>query len=129
MINATTTYFVDQFSLDIGSSAVTRSIFWIMGIFLHTLSEYCSNWVNFKVGTKKRIFVQFVLFLLEGVCIIIFSFMNSLMSTVVTFITMSVLNLYVQRSYNIKVMIRFLTTLDVVIMMLYWKINNLYHLW
>jgi len=93
MNNAAATYFVDKFELETSTAAAIASIFGFMNIFARGLGGYVSDWANVKIGMKGRIWVQLILLLLEGICIIIFAFMDSLWSSIML---LTIFSIFVQ---------------------------------
>lgn len=93
MNNAAASYFVDRFDLTISTAAAIASIFGFMNIFARGLGGYSSDWANEKVGMKGRIWVQFILLLLEGICIIIFAMMDTLWAAIMV---LTIFSIFVQ---------------------------------
>ena len=61
-----------------------------MNIFARGLGGYCSDKANEKIGMKGRIWVQLILLLLEGICILIFAVMDSLWAAILMLTLFSV---------------------------------------
>ena len=93
MNNAATSYFVDKFDLPLSTAAAIASIFGFMNIFARGLGGFSSDKANEKIGMKGRIWVQMILLLLEGICIIIFAMMDSLWGAIVL---LTVFSIFVQ---------------------------------
>lgn len=93
MNNAAASYFVDKFDQKTTTAAAIASIFGFMNIFARGLGGYFSDWANEKIGMKGRIWVQLILLLAEGVCILIFSVMDSLWSAI---LVLTIFSIFVQ---------------------------------
>ena len=90
MNNAAASYFVDRFDLETTTAAAIASVFGFMNIFARGLGGYCSDKANEKIGMKGRIWVQLILLLLEGICILIFAVMDSLWAAILMLTLFSV---------------------------------------
>lgn len=93
MNNAAASYFVDRFDLSTSTAAAIASVFGFMNIFARGLGGYCSDVANEKIGMKGRIWVQLILLLLEGICILIFAEMSSLWSAI---LVLTIFSIFVQ---------------------------------
>lgn len=93
MNNAAASYFVDKFELQLPTAAAIASIFGFMNIFARGLGGYCSDIANEKIGMKGRIWVQLILLLLEGICILIFAMMEQLWSAI---LVLTIFSIFVQ---------------------------------
>lgn len=93
MNNAAASYFVDRFDLTTGTAAAIASIFGFMNIFARGLGGFCSDKASEKIGMKGRIWVQLILLLLEGICILIFAVMNSLWAAI---LMLTIFSIFVQ---------------------------------
>jgi len=93
MNNAAASYFVDRFDLSTSTAAAIASVFGFMNIFARGLGGYCSDILNEKIGMKGRIWVQLILLLLEGICILIFAVMSSLWSAI---LVLTIFSIFVQ---------------------------------
>jgi len=90
MNNAAASYFVDKFDLNIATASAIASIFGFMNIFARGLGGFSSDKANDKIGMKGRIWVQLILLLLEGICIIIFALMDSLAAAIILLLIFSI---------------------------------------
>jgi len=93
MNNAAASYFVDKFDIKIETAAAIASVFGFMNIFARGLGGYVSDKLNEKLGMKGRIWTQFILLFLEGVCIILFAAMNNLYAAIVV---LTIFSIFVQ---------------------------------
>ena len=93
MNNAAASYFVDRFDLTTSTAAAIASIFGFMNIFARGLGGYCSDKANERIGMQGRIWVQLILLLLEGICILVFAVMNSLWSAI---LLLTIFSIFVQ---------------------------------
>lgn len=93
MNNAAATYFAENFGLTTSTAAAIASIFGFMNIFARGLGGYCSDKMNEKMGMKGRIWTQLILLLLEGVCILIFAFMEEVWSSI---LVLTIFSIFVQ---------------------------------
>jgi len=93
MNNAAASYFVDRFDLTTSTAAAIASIFGFMNIFARGLGGYCSDKANERIGMQGRIWVQLILLLLEGICILIFAVMNTLWSAI---LLLTIFSIFVQ---------------------------------
>mmetsp|Transcript_10214 Transcript_10214/g.24816 ORF Transcript_10214/g.24816 Transcript_10214/m.24816 type:complete len:505 (-) Transcript_10214:349-1863(-) len=93
MNNAAASYFVDQFGQSTTTAAAIASVFGFMNIFARGLGGYFSDWANEKIGMNGRIWVQFILLLAEGICILIFALMQSLWSAI---LVLTIFSIFVQ---------------------------------
>lgn len=93
MNNAAASYFVDKFDLETSTAAAIASIFGFMNIFARGLGGYFSDRANEKIGMKGRIWVQLILLLLEGICILIFAVMESLWAAI---LLLTIFSIFVQ---------------------------------
>jgi NNP family nitrate/nitrite transporter-like MFS transporter len=93
MNNAAASYFVDEFDLDTSTAAAIASIFGFMNIFARGLGGYFSDRANEKIGMKGRIWVQLILLLLEGICILIFAVMDTLWAAI---LVLTIFSIFVQ---------------------------------
>jgi len=93
MNNAAASYFVDRFDLSISNAAAIASIFGFMNIFARGLGGWLSDKANDKIGMKGRIWVQLLLLLAEGICILIFAVMDTLWAAI---LLLTVFSIFVQ---------------------------------
>ena len=93
MNNAAASYFVDRFDQKTSTAAAIASVFGFMNIFARGLGGYFSDWANEKIGMKGRIWVQLILLLAEGICILIFAVMESLWSAI---LVLTIFSIFVQ---------------------------------
>lgn len=93
MNNAAASYFVDQFDQKTSTAAAIASVFGFMNIFARGLGGYVSDWANERIGMNGRIWVQFILLLAEGICILIFALMQSLWSAI---LVLTIFSIFVQ---------------------------------
>ena len=93
MNNAAASYFVNRFDLTTSTAAAIASIFGFMNIFARGLGGYFSDIANEKMGMKGRIWVQLLLLLFEGICILIFAMMESLWSAI---LVLTIFSIFVQ---------------------------------
>jgi MFS transporter, NNP family, nitrate/nitrite transporter len=89
MNNAAAMYFKDEFGLSTESAAATASIFsWIL-LFARALGGAISDMANARYGMQGRIAVHTVFLVFEGAFVILFSYTNSLGSSIVVMIIFS----------------------------------------
>jgi NNP family nitrate/nitrite transporter-like MFS transporter len=93
--NIAALYFHDQFQLGVATAGLIASLFGLMNIFARTLGGIFSDIFARRHGFMGRIQFFFAVLLLEGIALIIFSQMNSLIFAILTLITFS---LFVQMS-------------------------------
>lgn len=93
MNNAAASYFLNKFDLSTSTAAAIASIFGFMNLFARGLGGYFSDMANKKIGLKGRIWVQLILLLLEGICILIFAMMESLWSAI---LVLTIFSIFVQ---------------------------------
>ena len=95
MTNATALYMKEEFGLDTASAAAVASIFGIMNLFARGLGGYGSDFLNARYGTKGRVVWQGFTLFLEGCGIILFAYMDTLPTAILSLIFLS---LWVQAS-------------------------------
>ena len=98
MFSATAIYFIDRFGLGIGSASAITSIFGILNLFAQALGGYLSDRANRKYGMRGRVWLQLALLVSQGICIILFAFMNSMWSAIAVLLIMSILTISAQGS-------------------------------
>ena len=82
--NIATLYFVDNFNLGLKEAGIIAGTFGMMNIFARALGGIFGDRAGKKLGLKGRIMVLGIFLLLEGVGIIIFSSMDTLVWAIIT---------------------------------------------
>lgn len=82
--NIATLYFVDNFNLGLREAGIIAGLFGMMNIFARALGGIFGDKAGNKYGLKGRIFILGIFLLFEGLGIILFSQMASLVWAVVT---------------------------------------------
>jgi NNP family nitrate/nitrite transporter-like MFS transporter len=95
MTNATALYMKDEFGLDTASAAAVASIFGIMNVFARGLGGFGSDYFNSRYGTNGRVVWQSLTLFLQGSGIVLFAYMDTLTSAILSLIYLS---LWVQAS-------------------------------
>lgn len=93
MNNAAASYFVDKFGLETSEAAAIASVFGFMNIFARGLGGFLSDLANKRIGMKGRIWVQLILLLLEGICILIFAVVEDLP---IAILVLTIFSIFVQ---------------------------------
>jgi NNP family nitrate/nitrite transporter-like MFS transporter len=93
MNNAAASYFVDEFALPTSTASAVASIFGFMNIFARGLGGFVSDKAMGKIGMKGRILTQMMFLLLEGICIFIFSVVDSLWAAI---LMLTIFSIFVQ---------------------------------
>lgn len=71
-------YYHDHFGLSLQAAGLFASLFGLMSLFARTLGGYCSDMVARRFGLAGRVHLLFVVILLEGIGLAIFSQMTVL---------------------------------------------------
>lgn len=82
--NIATLYFVDNFQLGLKEAGLIAGLFGMMNIFARALGGIFGDKAGKKFGLKGRIFILGIFLLLEGLGIILFSQMDSLIWAIAT---------------------------------------------
>jgi NNP family nitrate/nitrite transporter-like MFS transporter len=82
-------YFKDVFGLSTETSAAMASIFGWMNLFARGAGGFMSDMINFKMGMRGRILLQFIMLACEGVMVLIFSNTDSLAAAIVSLVFFS----------------------------------------
>ena len=89
MNNIAVMYFVDNFDLGLKTAGVIAGLFGLMNLFARTTGGYISDKFGIRSGLKGRIKWLFIVMLLEGVALMVFSRMEMLPLAIVTLILFS----------------------------------------
>lgn len=93
--NIAAIYYFDTFELSLGTAGLIAGLFGLMNIFARTLGGVFSDLFAAKNGLKGRVAFLFLALFIEGLALILFSQMGTL---VVAIATMIVFSLFVQMS-------------------------------
>ena len=88
--NVAALYFHDRFSLGLAAAGVIAGLFGMMNIFARTLGGYFSDRVGARWGVTGRVRLLFLLVLVEGAALVLFSRIGVLAAAVATMIVFSV---------------------------------------
>lgn len=91
--NIAAIYFFDRFSLDLKTAGLVAGLFGLMNLFARTLGGVGSDYCARRSGLKGRVNFLFIILLLEGLALVLFSQMAVLGLAI---ITMVVFSLFVQ---------------------------------
>lgn len=86
MDNLATLYFVDNFELSIEHAGIIAAVFGGMNLFARALGGYFSDKVNGKHGIKGRVILLGLFLAFEGMGMMLFSTMNSLVPAILCMI-------------------------------------------
>jgi MFS transporter, NNP family, nitrate/nitrite transporter len=93
--NVAALYFHDRFALSVGTAGLIAGLFGLMNIFARTLGGVWGDQAGIRFGLKGRVVFLGVVLLLEGLALILFSQMSTLLLAVGVMIIFS---LFVQMS-------------------------------
>lgn len=91
--NIAAIYFFDRFSLDLKTAGIIAGLFGLMNLFARTLGGIGSDWFARRHGLKGRVNFLFLVLLLEGLALVLFSQMAILGLAI---ISMVIFSLFVQ---------------------------------
>lgn len=91
--NIAAIYFFDRFSLDLKTAGIIAGLFGLMNLFARTLGGIGSDWFARRHGLKGRVNFLFLVLLLEGLALVLFSQMAVLGLAI---ISMVIFSLFVQ---------------------------------
>jgi len=84
--NMAALYFHDRFALDLKSAGLVAGSFGVLALFARTLGGYTGDRVGARLGLRGRVLTLAVVLAAEGVMLVVFSQMNSLVLAVVTLV-------------------------------------------
>jgi MFS transporter, NNP family, nitrate/nitrite transporter len=93
--NIAAIYYFDYFSLDLKTAGLIAGLFGLMNIFARTLGGFFGDKAGIKFGLKGRVRFLFLVLLLEGLALMLFSQMAILPIAIAT---MVIFSLFVQMS-------------------------------
>ena len=93
--NIAAIYYTDNFSLDIKTAGLIAGLFGLMNLFARSLGGYFGDKFGIKFGLRGRVLFLFTVLFIEGLALIVFSQMTSL---VLAISSMIVFSLFVQMS-------------------------------
>jgi NNP family nitrate/nitrite transporter-like MFS transporter len=93
--NIAAIYYFDTFELSLGTAGLIAGLFGLMNLFARTLGGVFSDFFAGKAGLKGRVAFLFLALFVEGLALILFSQMGTL---VLAIATMIVFSLFVQMS-------------------------------
>lgn len=93
--NIAAIYYKDYFSLDLKTAGLIAGLFGLMNLFARSLGGFFGDKYGIRYGLKGRVYFMFVVLLLEGIMLMVFSQMSFLPIAVLTMVLFS---LFVQMS-------------------------------
>lgn len=66
-------YFSEAYSLSQRDGGIAGSCFGLLNIFARSFGGYCSDWFNSRWGVRGRLWLLFIVTLLMGMCMVIFT--------------------------------------------------------
>lgn len=87
--NIAAIYFFDEFKLDLATAGMIAACFGLMNLFARSLGGFFSDRFAAKKGLHGRVYFLFVVLLLEGLALMLFSQMTVLLLAVATMILFS----------------------------------------
>ncbi len=87
--NIAAIYYIDYFHLDLKTAGLIAGLFGLMNIFARSLGGMFGDRFGIKFGLKGRVYFLFVILLLEGIMLIVFSQMSVLPLAIFTMILFS----------------------------------------
>ncbi|KAL3934778.1 MAG: hypothetical protein SGBAC_009574 [Bacillariaceae sp.] len=90
MNNASVLYYNARFGLDTDQAATIGFVYGSMNIFARGLGGMISDRLNTKMGMRGRLWLQTIFLILEGLLIVVFSFMQSLPAAIATMCLFSI---------------------------------------
>lgn len=90
MNNASVLYYNARFGLDTDQAATIGFVYGSMNIFARGLGGMISDRLNTKMGMRGRLWLQTIFLIMEGLLIVVFSFMQSLPAAIATMCLFSI---------------------------------------
>jgi NNP family nitrate/nitrite transporter-like MFS transporter len=87
--NIAAIYYKDYFTLDLKTAGLIAGLFGLMNLFARSLGGIFGDKFGIRYGLKGRVYFMFVILLLEGIMLIVFSQMSLLPFAIITMVLFS----------------------------------------